>query len=341
MNDRSSRAHSIVMLTLTQTQPSTGVVRKSRLFLADLGGSEKVQKSQVDAGQSRRRANSSDAAEGKDFSTGFELGTHMREAVNINLGLLALKRCVEALNLQQQNTYVPYQDSKLTMILSQGLGGNCKTSIVICGSMDPKHASETMATLRFGERCALVENDARSGASLLASVLKKLDSEIARLEQEIQRKEKWVHQDVRRIDVNAEAGTFEAQGMGGVETKKITFLSGAEAERSQLAELLARRRTFTGCEREPDKEVPRAMAFGKAAAAQYGIGVAFDEDLEAQRDNKRFHDALDETELSAVVRLRGAKNWTSTKDLEHDPRKLEELARKAPRSKLVYSGISA
>lgn len=45
----------------------------------------------------------------------------MREAVNINLGLLALKKCIESLN--NRSSYTPYQDSKLTMLLSQGLGG--------------------------------------------------------------------------------------------------------------------------------------------------------------------------------------------------------------------------
>ena len=42
----------------------------------------------MDAGHTREGQN-------EDFSLGFELGAHMREAVNINLGLLALKKCIE------------------------------------------------------------------------------------------------------------------------------------------------------------------------------------------------------------------------------------------------------
>ena len=42
---------------------------------------------------------------------GFSLGKHMRETVNINLGLLALKKCIDALN--RGLPYVPYQDSKV------------------------------------------------------------------------------------------------------------------------------------------------------------------------------------------------------------------------------------
>ena len=47
MNERSSRAHALFILSLTQTEVSTGVERTTRLFLADLGGSEKLTKSQV------------------------------------------------------------------------------------------------------------------------------------------------------------------------------------------------------------------------------------------------------------------------------------------------------
>jgi hypothetical protein len=40
-------------------------------------------------------------------TAGFVLGARMREAVYINLGLLALKKCIEALN--NKCDYVPYQ----------------------------------------------------------------------------------------------------------------------------------------------------------------------------------------------------------------------------------------
>lgn len=48
MNERSSRAHSLVMLTLTQCQGA--VEKRSRLFLADLGGSEKLSRSKAAEG---------------------------------------------------------------------------------------------------------------------------------------------------------------------------------------------------------------------------------------------------------------------------------------------------
>jgi hypothetical protein len=145
MNDRSTRAHSIFILTLKQRlhTPKSDTDQQaddtedgittltSKLFLADLGGSEQVKKSKVNAGQTKTfpvkdsssvlddgkpdGATDMDAdttAEERDaalYSTGFEMAERMREAVYINLGLLALKKCIEALN--SKSSYVPYQVS--------------------------------------------------------------------------------------------------------------------------------------------------------------------------------------------------------------------------------------
>lgn len=49
MNERSSRAHSILQLSLRQTDMRQGTRLHSMLCLADLGGSEQVKKSKVGA----------------------------------------------------------------------------------------------------------------------------------------------------------------------------------------------------------------------------------------------------------------------------------------------------
>lgn len=150
MNDRSTRAHSIFILTLKQrmhhsvadvssSKARAGVevvgetdedahritTITSKLFLADLGGSEQVKKSKVNGGGSKKypARGESDVANNEEelkqeeeeeggaggavFSTGFEMAERMREAVYINLGLLALKKCIEALNAK--SSYVPFQ----------------------------------------------------------------------------------------------------------------------------------------------------------------------------------------------------------------------------------------
>ena len=108
------------------------------------------------------------------------MGKNMREAVNINLGLLALKKVTRALNNPEQ-TYIPYQDSKLTMLLAPALGGDSKAAVVVCASMESANAEETMQALRFGEQCSRVENQASQRSSAILHVIKAIDAEIEEL----------------------------------------------------------------------------------------------------------------------------------------------------------------
>ena len=50
MNENSSRAHTFFIVTLRQRDRATGAEVKSKLFLVDLGGSEKLTKSKADEG---------------------------------------------------------------------------------------------------------------------------------------------------------------------------------------------------------------------------------------------------------------------------------------------------
>ena len=45
--------------------------------------------------------------------------------------------------------YVPFRDSKLTRLLSESLGGNCKTTICACISPSMPHYDESYSTLLF------------------------------------------------------------------------------------------------------------------------------------------------------------------------------------------------
>ena len=63
--------------------------------------------------------------------TGAE-GLNLEEAKQINLSLSSLGNVISA--LADGKKHVPYRDSKMTRILKDSLGGNCKTSIIICCS---------------------------------------------------------------------------------------------------------------------------------------------------------------------------------------------------------------
>ena len=53
----------------------------------------------------------------------------------------------------RQKSHVPYRDSKMTRILQDSLGGNCRTTIIICCSPSVYNEAETKSTLMFGQRC--------------------------------------------------------------------------------------------------------------------------------------------------------------------------------------------
>lgn len=250
MNDRSSRAHCVFSLQLVQVleepiqkssdqsndihTPST-LELSSRLCLVDLGGSEKLGKSRVNEGAL--------AAGTSTWAEYYQSRRLMTEAMNINVGLLALKRVVDALHEVKRckneglpMPHIPYCDSKLTEILSDALGGDGKTTVLVTAAPEHEHAIETVQSLRFGERCASVETRARVGQNALAGMLAALDLRIDDMNQRIKQSEKWVTTTTTRVDEHT-----------GEEEKMVTSkLGGAESLRKELEAMLAERNFLAG-----------------------------------------------------------------------------------------------
>jgi kinesin family member 5 len=135
MNAQSSRSHSVFIVTITQKNEKNGTVIKGKLYLVDLAGSEKIRK------------------------TGAS-GTRLDEAKMINTSLSALGLVIKKLT-EEKSTHIPYRDSKLTRLLEESLGGNAKTTLVVCCSPSTFNHDETVSTLRFGERAKKVKNKAK------------------------------------------------------------------------------------------------------------------------------------------------------------------------------------
>ncbi|KAK1876545.1 Kinesin heavy chain isoform 5C [Dissostichus eleginoides] len=132
MNEHSSRSHSIFLINIKQENMETEKKLSGKLYLVDLAGSEKVSK------------------------TGAE-GAVLDEAKNINKSLSALGNVISAL-AEATKTHVPYRDSKMTRILQDSLGGNCRTTIIICCSPSVYNECETKSTLMFGQRAKTIKN---------------------------------------------------------------------------------------------------------------------------------------------------------------------------------------
>ena len=355
LNERSSRAHSIVMITLKQVCKDTGVSHNSTLFLADLGGCEQTKKSDIVSGTSKHFENlklevlhngeeneESEVPhtnnEQNKYSTGFVKSNRMREAVYINLSLMALKSCVEA--LVSKSKYIPYSDSKLTMMLSTALGGNSKTSIIICAAQENHLIKETIAALKFGQSCRLVSNSLQTEKDFLRELIEKLDSQIKHYQDEIRRKERWIVREEKRMDTLAEDGTIESNGFGGVEVRKTTVLEGAETEHHCLSDLLRKKAELTGVSKDycNDDSHRYGGEVGFGNAHSYGLGKKFNT---RDQSDYRFGNAIHLNVPSAVKSVLGdSGTWKAG---ENHLNEVEEATLKSmkKRSRLVYSGLSA
>ncbi|KAL5246792.1 hypothetical protein ACHWQZ_G018855 [Mnemiopsis leidyi] len=141
MNEHSSRSHSVFQLSISQVNMESQQKLNGKLYLVDLAGSEKVSKTQAE-------------------------GMTLDEAKNINKSLSSLGNVIAALSEGQ--SHIPYRDSKMTRVLQESLGGNARTTIVICCSPSSYNESETKSTVLFGTRAKTIKNTVTVNVELTA-----------------------------------------------------------------------------------------------------------------------------------------------------------------------------
>ena len=148
MNEHSSRSHSIFILIFNSNNKREGVSKTGKLYLVDLAGSEKISKTGA-------------------------TGTTLEEAKIINKSLTTLGMVINALT-DGKSIHIPYRESKLTRVLQESLGGNSKTCLIITCSPSIYNESETLSTLRFGERAKKIKNKPKINKEYTVDELQKI-----------------------------------------------------------------------------------------------------------------------------------------------------------------------
>ena len=187
MNDVSSRSHAVFQITVEQmSEDDLNLEKKDnnkmqikigKLNLVDLAGSERIR------------------------ITGNQ-GKLLEESKKINKSLSCLGNVINALTSEKKvklknipkNNYIPYRDSKLTRLLQDSLGGNCKTTMIATISPSEDAFSESLSTLYFAQRAKKIKNRPVINEDVNnRALIRKYENELKNLRNELEIKNRMIN----------------------------------------------------------------------------------------------------------------------------------------------------
>ena len=121
-------------------------------------------------------------------------GKRLEESKKINLSLSCLGNVIAALTDQRPRAHIPYRDSKLTRLLEDSLGGNCKTTMMAMISPSGEGFGESISTLKFATRAKKIKNEARINEDVdQRALLRKYEVELRKLKMELNEKNRHIN----------------------------------------------------------------------------------------------------------------------------------------------------
>ena len=174
MNDVSSRSHAVFQIIVEQMttdkelNDNKAQIKVGKLNLVDLAGSERIR------------------------ITGTR-GQQLEESKKINKSLSCLGNVINALTDKKGKNYIPYRDSKLTRLLQDSLGGNCKTTMIATISPSEDAFSESLSTLYFAQRAKKIKNRPIINEDVNnRALIRKYEIELKNLRSELELKNKML-----------------------------------------------------------------------------------------------------------------------------------------------------
>ncbi|OQR77483.1 kinesin protein KIF19-like [Tropilaelaps mercedesae] len=171
-NETSSRSHALLKVTIKQEAGGgdNGSHRFGKMFMVDLAGTERTSNTKA-------------------------TGKRLKEGAHINKSLLALGNVINALAMKSAK-HVNFRDSKLTRLLKEALGGNCRTLMVAHISPIPFSYEESRNTLIYADRAKNITNKIRSNivdvnthVNQYQGIIAELRAEITKLQDKIDQNE--------------------------------------------------------------------------------------------------------------------------------------------------------
>ncbi|XP_026560246.1 kinesin-like protein KIF18A [Pseudonaja textilis] len=201
VNASSSRSHAVFQIYLRQQDKTASIsqnVRVAKMCLIDLAGSERAS-----------------ATKSK--------GTILREGANINRSLLALGNVINALaDPKRKNQHIPYRNSKLTRLLKDSLGGNCRTIIIAAISPSSLFFDDTYNTLKYANRAKDIKSSISSNVVSLDSHISQYVKICKQQEKEIlMLKEKLKIYEMGKISIPSNQDTAISTNQQQVEKSRL------------------------------------------------------------------------------------------------------------------------
>lgn len=208
MNDVSSRSHAVFIIIVEHMVVGEGDTQEEitvgKLNLVDLAGSERVR------------------------VTG-ATGKRLEESKKINQSLSALGNVIAALTDTKPRTHIPYRDSKLTRLLEDSLGGNCKTTMMAMISPAEDAFGESLSSIKFANRAKNIRNIPKINADIdQKTLLRKYEVELKKLRQELELKNKTVFDMQKMMEDERRRADRENEGP---DVRSQEFISEKEEKR--------------------------------------------------------------------------------------------------------------
>ena len=239
MNDVSSRSHAVFMITVEQLISDLEIngrqiTKIGRLNLVDLAGSERTR------------------------ITG-ATGKQLEESKKINKSLSALGNVINALTDSKERKHIPYRDSKLTRLLENSLGGNCKTTMIATISPAQCSFNESLSTLNFAKRAKNIKNRPIVNEDIDHNALiHQYENELKKIKMELEEKSKLIASNEKILELKNKEEKAKNDAIKAFEqASKQLFIERDEKQKLEAKIRLMNLQMIKGGEKISIEETPQ------------------------------------------------------------------------------------